>query len=76
MIGYAQAKRVRTATIRPERNPIETAFRCPGNDRPGNRAFANVSAATDACREARERFAIAPSPLEPAIMAEHGTGLE
>ena len=55
--------RVRAATSRPERSPVATAFRHPGNDRPGNRAFADVAAVTDACRNARELFAAAPDRI-------------
>lgn len=35
MTGHAPDKRIRAATSRPERSPVETAFRHPGNDRPG-----------------------------------------
>lgn len=77
MTGHAPDKRIRAATSRPERSPVEMAFRHPGNDRPGNRAFADVAAVTDACRKAREavrrrpgshasivrrEWAIAPAP--------------
>lgn len=50
--------RVRVATSRPERSPVETAFR-----HPGNRAFADVAAVTDACRNALELFAAAPDRI-------------
>ena len=55
----------------PELNPMETVFPYPGNNRPANRVFADVAAVAVACREAWERFAVAPDRIA-SIMRREG----
>ena len=56
----------------PELNPMETVFPYPGNNRLANRVFADVAAVAVAvaCREAWERFAVAPDRIASIMRRE------
>ena len=53
---------------------MEAVFPYPGNNRLANRVFADGAAAAEACREAWDRFAAAPSPPVTAKMNENEFG--
>ena len=54
----------------PELNPMETVFPYPGNNRLANRVFSDVAAVAVACREAWERFAVAPDLIASIMRRE------